>query len=44
METLGVFLLPKNGRKGMKENGEWEEKDLEIDDDMEVDCDISQEI
>ncbi len=28
----------------MKENGEWEEKDLEIDDDMEVDCDISQEI
>ncbi len=28
----------------MKANGEWEEKDLEIDDDMEVDCDIGREI
>ncbi len=28
----------------MKENGELEQKDIEIDDDMEVDCDIGQQI
>ena len=28
----------------MKENNEWERRDLAIDSEMEVDCDIGQEI